>query len=583
MKLNQTFIAAVLLAAFAAFSGCKGKNKQIAKGTVVYRENDNPDMLNPINSSSANATVINDLIFGGMQSMDPKSFELTNVLLKEDAKFEEIADGDFKGGMKITFEIKDDAKWDNGTPVTGDDYVFTIKSIINPKTNCEHLKGYYSWLGDIEVDAANNRKITVYSKEKYFKISEFALYRCLPEYVYDPEKIMRKFTIRDLMANSEKLKGDADIIKFAEEFNAEKHQRDSAYISGFGPYTFVKWETGQEIVLKRKADWWGDKYSTQRDFWAFPEKIVFKIIPDNNTAFAALKDDKLSAYEAIDAKRFKELQDNELFANKFNLNKIDRLSYSYLGFNMRKEKLKDVRVRKAIALAIDRDLINQTLNNGESSLATTFVHPVQAKYINADIKAIPYDVDASRTLLAEAGWKDTDGDGFIDKNKQKFTLDFKMPSGNDIAKQQALMLKEQFKKVGIDLNIIEREWTVYLQEMDKFDFEMNMGGWTIPARVSDPYQLWHTKSAVNGGSNYPNFGNAESDKLIEELRSTLDENRRIELYKTFQKMLADEQPVIYMFNPKNRMAISKKFEVEPIMINPGFSLSEFKAVDEKPQ
>lgn len=583
MKLNQTFIAAVLLAAFAALSGCKGKNKQIAKGTVVYRENDNPDMLNPINSSSANATVINDLIFGGMQSIDPKTFELTNVLLKEDAKYEELTDGEFKGGMKMTFEIKDDAKWDNGTPVTADDYVFTIKSIINPKTNCEHLKGYYSWLGDIELDPANNRKVTVYSKEKYFKISEFALYRILPEYLYDPEKIMRKFTIRDLMANSEKLKGDADIIKFAEEFNAEKHQRDSAYISGFGPYTFVKWETGQEIVLKRKADWWGDKYSTQRDFWAFPEKIVFKIIPDNNTAFAALKDDKLSAYEAIDAKRFKELQDNELFANKFNLSKIDRLSYSYLGFNMRKEKLKDVRVRKAIALAVDRDLINQTLNNGESSLATTFVHPVQAKYINTDIKAIPYDVEASRAMLAEAGWKDTDGDGFIDKNKQKFTLDFKMPSGNDIAKQQALMLKEQFKKVGIDLNIIEREWTVYLQEMDKFDFEMNMGGWTIPARVSDPYQLWHTKSAVNGGSNYPNFGNAESDKLIEELRSTLDENRRIELYKAFQKMLADEQPVIYMFNPKNRMAISKKFEVEPIMINPGFSLSEFKAVDEKPQ
>jgi peptide/nickel transport system substrate-binding protein len=576
--MKKIFVFSMAIAAGLVLSNCKGKQKSVAKGVVVYRETADPDMLNPINSSSANATIVNDLIFGGIQGMNPQTFDLTEVLLKAAPAISEIADGEFKGGMKIDFEFKEDAKWDNGTPVTGDDYVFTIKSIINPKTNCEHLKGYYSWLGDIQIDPANNRKITVYCKEQYFKITEFAFYRCLPEYMYDPNKIMRKFTIKDLMNNAEKLKGNEDIIKFAEEFNSEKFQRDSAYISGFGPYILEKWTTGQEIVLKRKANWWGDKYAAQRDFWAFPDKIVLKVIPDNNTAFTALKDNKLSAYDAIDAKRFKELEDNKMFSDKFKLTRMDRLSYSYLGFNMRKEKLKDVRVRKAIAHAIDRDQINKTISNGESKLANTFVHAVQTKFINADIKPVNYDVEKAKALLTESGWADTDGDGFLDKNKKKFTLDIKMPSGNDIAKQQALMYKEQLRKVGIDLNIVEREWTVYLQEMDKFDFELNMGGWTIPGRVSDPYQLWHTKSAVNGGSNYPNFGNAESDKLIEELRSTLDDNRRIELYKKFQQMLADEQPVVFMFYPKNRIATSKTFEVEPHMINPGFNLNEFKAV-----
>lgn len=581
MKLKPYLFVAVALSTLAIMGGCKGKQKSTAKGTVVYRETADPDMLNPINSSSANATIINDLVFGGMQGMNPKTFDLTNVLLKGDPLLEEITEGEFANGMKVTFEIKEDAKWDNGTPVTGEDYLFTIKAIINPKTNCEHLKGYYSWLGDITIDSANNRKVTVFCKEKYFKITEFALYRCLPEYVYDPSQIMRKFTVKDLMTNAEKLKGDNDIIAFAEVFNSEKHQRDASGISGFGPYKFEKWTTGQEIVITRKKDWWGDKYAEQRDFWAYPEKIVFKVIPDNNTAFTALKDNKLSAYDAIDSKRFKELEENKLFADSFNLTRIGRFSYTYLGFNMRKEKLKDVRVRKAIAHSIDREQINKTLSNGEGVLANTFVHADQTKFLNADIKPMEYDVEKAKTMLGEAGWKDTDGDGFLDKNKQKFTLDIKMPSGSDVAKQQALMYKEQLKKVGIDLNIVEREWTVYLQEMDKFDFELNMGGWTIPARVSDPYQLWHTKSAVNGGSNYPNFGNAESDKLIEELRSTLDENKRIELYKKFQQMLADEQPVVYMFYPKNRIAISKKFEVEPTMINPGFSLNEFKAIGEK--
>jgi peptide/nickel transport system substrate-binding protein len=134
-------------------SNCKGKQKSVAKGVVVYRETADPDMLNPINSSSANATIVNDLIFGGIQGMNPQTFDLTEVLLKAAPAISEIADGEFKGGMKIDFEFKEDAKWDNGTPVTGDDYLFTIKSIINPKTNCEHLKGYYSWLGDIQIDS----------------------------------------------------------------------------------------------------------------------------------------------------------------------------------------------------------------------------------------------------------------------------------------------------------------------------------------------------------------------------------------------------------------------------------------------
>ena len=212
MKLNSLkFIAIFAIASLVVLSGCKGKRKATAKGTVVYRESADPDMLNPINSSSANASIVNDLIFGGIQGMDPNSFELTNVLLKSDPLLEEITEGEFAGGMKISFEFKEDATWDNGTPVTADDYIFTIKSIVNPKTNCEHLKGYYSWLGDIQVDSANNRKITVFSKEKYFKITEFALYRCLPEYVYDPAKIMRKFTVKDLMANAEKLKGNPEL------------------------------------------------------------------------------------------------------------------------------------------------------------------------------------------------------------------------------------------------------------------------------------------------------------------------------------------------------------------------------------
>lgn len=581
--MNKSYILGILmvLAAVVGMESCKGGKKAGAKGIVYYRETADPDMLNPINSTSANGRVIQDLIFMGMQGMDPKTYELTNILIAEDAKYTSLEEGEFKGGMKIEFEIRPEAKWDNGTPITGEDYLFTIKSILNPKTNCESLRGYYNWVGDIVVDSANNRKVTCYSKEKYFKIQEFALYRCLPEYIYDSLKIMRKFTVRELVDETKKesLKGNADILQFAESFNSEKFQRDPNYVIGYGPYRLDKWITGQEIVLLRKENWWGDQIKS-RDFEASPTKIVIKTIPDNNTAHTALKDNGITVMERIDSKRFKELEANEKVKQNFNLVKNEILTYSYLGFNTRLDKFKDVNVRKAIAMLVDRDQINKVVNNGESTPATTFVHNSQTKVFNSEVKKVEYNLEEAKKMLAAAGWKDADGDGFIDKAGQKMTIDFKIPSGNDITKQLALMLQEQFKKAGIELNISEREWTVFIDEMKKHKFEMNIASWTIPARVSDPYQIWHTESAKEGGSNYVGFGNAESDAIIKQIRASLDENERIELYKKLQKMIYDNQPVIFMFYPKNRMAISKKFTVETHMVDPGFNLNEFKAVDQ---
>ena len=125
-----------------------------------------------------------------------------------------------------------------------------------------------------------------------------------------------------------------------------------------------------------------------RDFWAFPTKIVFKVIPDNNTAFTALKDNAITASERIDSKRFKELEENPKYKDALNLIRKDIFAYTYLGFNMRKENLKDIRVRKAIAHAIDKEQINKVLNNGESTIANSFIHPVQTKYLNPDIKPV---------------------------------------------------------------------------------------------------------------------------------------------------------------------------------------------------
>lgn len=565
----------------AAFVSCKSKAK--GGGTLNIRISADPDKLNPITLTTSDARKIADLMFASLNGTKPISdYGLTPYILKENAKISEITDGEFKGGLRLDYEIREDAKWDNGQPITGDDYIFTIKAILNPKVNCEPLRGYYSWLADVYLDSTNPKKFSVIANKKYYMIEEFAGGYVLPEYNYDPNKIMRKFSIKDMNSDSKRsaLRENIDIIKFAEFFNDEKFQRDPKFIVGAGPYRLESWTTGQEVVLIKKDSWWGNSYSEDRTFWAFPKRIKVKIINDDNTALTAMKDGAIDNFTAIRAKDFKELEKNDNFKAKFNLGKIGRLGYTFLGINLRNEKFNDVRVRKAMAHAVDRDKINKIIAFGESTKTESFAHSTQPHY-NKDLKEYSFNLETASKLLDEAGWKDSDGDGFRDKvlNGKKTTLsiEYKIPK-DETAKNQGLIIQEDFKKVGIDLRIVEKEWTVMVSELDKHQFEMYSMGFTISPKMSDPKQQWHTSSAVPGGSNNVGWGDAASDKLIEDIGAELNLEKRQELNKQLQQRVHDEVPVIFMFNPTNRIASSKKFEVENIMIAPGVLYNEFKSI-----
>jgi peptide/nickel transport system substrate-binding protein len=562
------------------FAGCK--DRKTLDRALVVRQMADPDMLNPLNFKSDNARVINSLIFAGINSMELKcEYDLVPFLTKQIGIVSEITEGEFNGGMRIEYEIREEAKWDNGEPVTANDYVFTIKAILNPKTHCEHLKSYYDWIGDVVVDPTNPRKYVVYSKKKYFKIEEFAGYIIIPEYNYDPKKIMRNFSIRDLndLSKIEELKLNSEINAFATEFNSEKYQRDPKFISGLGPYTLESWTTGQELVIKRKENWWGDQFKDDRHFWAYPKKIKFKIINDQNTALTALKDDGLDIFYGMPAKEFMDLDQNREFKNKFRTDKKDILAYTFLYFNLRNKKFQDLNVRKAITHAINRKKINEAINNGESVLTESFIHPSQKTY-DRTLKPYEFDLKLANQLLDEAGWIDTDGDGIRDKEidgqRVPLTVNFKYNAGNEQRKNTALIIQEDFVKIGISMQIEAKEWSVFIQELGKHQFEMTYAGFAVPPRIGDPRQTWHTENAIPGADNNSGWGGPESDKLIEDIGKELDPDKRKQMYITLQQMIHADLPVVFLFAPKNRLALSRRYDVEFNLVSPGFLLNEFK-------
>jgi len=564
------FISTLLL-------GCKGGKK--GKNEANVHELSDPDKLLPYASTSANATAIERFMFQKLIDWDYDKGDFVGVLAVGKPNI-----SNYGNGLKLDYEIRPEAVWDNGTPVTAHDVVFSFKAALNPKTNCEQIRPYFDFLSDVIIDSLNPKKFSVISNQKYILVEEYSGYWVIPEYIYDKDKIMRKFSIADLRdkQKQESLKGDRDILRFADEFNSQKYSREKGFVVGSGPYEFVEWVTGSKLTLKRKKDWWGRKANDEylKNYGTL-ETIKFRIINDWKTAATAIRGRELDVARGIEYKIFNDLKKDEKFNENYYAYTPTSPQYLYIGLNMTNPKLKDIKVREALAHAVDKEQIISTLLFGLGEPIESMVQP-DKKYYNKNLKKFDFNLELASKLLDDAGWKDSDGDGIRDKvvNGKKLSLElsYKYNSGNDTRKNIGLIYKENLKKIGVDLNIVAKEWTVFLDDTKKHDFEMYCGAWVGDPNVEDPKQIWHTESAT-GGSNYVSYGDIISDKMIDDIRSELDETKRNALYLRFQEKVHNDIPYIFLFAPLERIAINKRYDqnsAKAYSVRPGYDIGLWK-------
>jgi len=582
------FLVIVLFSACVGDSGSSSSNskevisKKAGVNEVVVHFQGNPDKLNPHTSSNADATYVQQNIFQLLVDKDPVTYEYFGWLAVSRPKQTLLKDGKYKGGVSYEYEIRPEAVWDNGTPITADDYIFSVKAVKNPKVDAALIRPYYEFIKEIKVDPNNNKKFTVFGDSRYILSEEISGYWVYPEYIYDPEKIMRKFSLEELNDTKkiEKLRTNPDIVKFANEFNSEKFQRERGSVVGSGAYELVEWKTGQYIELKRKENWWGDKVTgaDSKYFTAGPDKIMYTIINDWTTAVTAMKDEELDLAKSIRAKDFVDLTKNENFNDLYNLHTPDYMVYDFICFNMKDPKYADKKVRQALNYLVDKDLIKDVIMYGYGLETVGPVHPSKP-YYNSDLKPYSFNVEKAKQLLTEAGWKDTDGNGTIDKvingKKTEFSTTIFYNQGNTRRENIALMFKENAKAAGIEVDVQVREFVVMMDLAKAHKFELVVSGWAGSTSLKDFKQIWHTES-YNGGTNYGGFGNAESDALIEAIRTNLDEPSRTAQYKKFQAILHEEAPYIFLNAHKNKLAFHKRFDnANAYVPRPGYNETEW--------
>jgi len=413
--------------------------------------------------------------------------------------------------------------------VTAEDFKFYVDVVKNPKVNCEPQRVYFQDLESVTVIDKYEFEVR-WSKEYYGSLAITLGLTPLPRQFY----------------------WDYDGPFDGEKFN-EDHVRNRMIV-GCGPYQFVRWDKDRRVIFRRNPRYIGNRFGAAPAI----ETLVFEIIKHPNTRFQALLSGDIDELNLTPDQWVKRADEPQFRDGTIKRYKYLARPYYYVGWNLRNPLFADARVRRALTMLIDREKILKDVYFGLAEIVTgPFV--LKSAYSDPTIKPWPFDPAAAKRLLAEAGWKDEDGDGILEKDGKKFTFTMLQIATSPIQQKMMPMIKETLAAGGIDMKIQNVEWSVYVQRLEEQSFEACSLGWTA-SFDPDPYQIWHSSQAdIKGSSNHIGFKNAEADRIIEELRRTFDMEKRLELAHRFCRLLHEEQPYTFLFSPYDLVAISKRY------------------------
>lgn len=583
LKLYPLRILLLILVITSLSPGCKTDPKtstetkaEDEKFTVVSRIRGEPDRLSPILTTRSWSLRVATKMIPSLAEYDPLTTELKPMLIKDVPREFVVEDGPYAGNTAYEMEFLDEAVWDNGQPITAADYIFSLKVIFNPKitVGVPVYRSYFGNIKDVVVDPDNPKKFVVYSKGKYTRaqyiVAAFYLY---PEYHYDPKGLMKEVQLSDL-ANPDKAEKIAEenpgLEQFATQFLEDKYARTPGEVVGAGPYQLEEWQAGERIVLKKKENWWGDQLADKYTMLtAKPDRLVYKPIKDANAAIALAKSGGLDVLSRLPTDQFLQMKEDPAIAEQFYFLTPPTTTYNYIGVNTSQPILSDKKIRQALAYTVNTSEIIKTINQGMGQKIVSPIPPFRPNY-NKDLEPYDLNVEKAKSLLAEAGWKDTNRNGIVDKKingkQTELTLEMMTLAGIIVAEQTAIMMKADAKKAGINIELVPLEAKKMIGDRNKGNFDLFMLAAVPDMGVYDPRQSWHSESSYPSGSNYYGFGSQKTDALIAEINATLEPEAQQKLFYEFQEILHDEVPVIFLYNTTDRIMQSKKFKKMPEMI-----------------
>ena len=451
--------------------------------------------LIPLLASDSTSHGIAGMIFNGLIKYD-KDLNIVGDL----AESWEIS----KDGLVITFRLRKDVRWHDGRPFTAEDVLYTYQVTVDPKTPTAYA-GDFLKVKKAEVLDAHTFRAT-YDKPFAPALMSWSV-GILPKHLLAGKEI----TTSPLGRNP----------------------------IGTGPYRFKEWVTGQKIVLVSNPDYFEGR--------PYIDGYIMRIIPDTATMFLELRANGIDRM-GLTPLQYTRQTENNLFKKNYNKFRYLSFAYTYLGYNLKNPLFADKKVRQAIAHAVNRQEIIDGVLLGLGKPATGPYKPETWAY-NPNVRQYPYDPKKAKALLAEAGWKDANDDGILEKDGRPFEFEIITNQGNEIRAKCAEIIQRRLAEVGIRLRIRVVEWAAFVNDfINKRKFDATILGWTIPMEP-DLYDVWHSSKTGPQELNFISYKNEEVDLLIVKARETFDQALRKRYYDRIQEILAEEQPYLFLYVP----------------------------------
>ncbi|HEX6273726.1 MAG TPA: ABC transporter substrate-binding protein, partial [Polyangiaceae bacterium] len=419
--------------------------------------------------------------------------------------------------------------------VTARDLAFTLELVTHPRVRAGPWKSYYAGVESWKV-LDDYTFVVRWKRNDYANRSATLDLWPTPRFLYARDEDGTPFPEETLGAR----------------FN--QHWYDNRGFVGAGPYRMTHYEPGSKIVLERNERALGDKPPLQ--------KLVYLIYSDAKTTLLKLRAGELDDGELTPGQYREEITDPEkagerpanspFFDGRIRCEKVPRFAYSYVAWNAARPFFADKRVRRALTHALDRQRI---IDGVFGSLGTLATGPFAADSPKNDPSVAPlaFDLARARALLDEAGFRDTNGDGLVDRElrpgdgaRAPFEFRLSFAAGQKEAEATAKIFADDLLKIGVRALLEPQEWSLLQKQKEERSFDATMASRTTPWQA-ELHPVWHSSQAdVLHGANIVGFRNREADRIIEALRQTFDEAERVRLFRAFHRIVDDEQPYTFV-------------------------------------
>ncbi len=410
------------------------------------------------------------------------------------------------GEREVVFKLREDVRWQDGEPLTAHDVKFTFDLATDPSVGSP-LGAVY--LADVsEAEVMDDHRIRFRFASRLSQPLESFFWPPVPRHLLEgvpPEELSRHAFGRSPV--------------------------------GSGPYRLVRWQAGEQLVFEANPDYAPSLGGPPR----IP-RVLYRIVPERTTLLAEFLRGDVDVYGTLgptETDRVENAPGARLIAFPWRM-------FTYVGWNTRREPFARAEARRAMAMAIDRQELLTAVLGGRGSPA---VGPIPPWHPYApDLVPLPYAPDSAVAILERLGWRDTDGDGFRERDGRRLKFTLLTVASSPVLSDVAQIVQAQLGRVGVQVEPQLLEWQTVLSQHRARDFDAVLTNWVLDNFRVDPRPLFHgSQAAIEGSANRSSYASAVADSLMDLGVTLTDDAAARRVWARFTRVLQLDQPITFLF------------------------------------